>query len=168
MFLRDKMRNDIDGNPNLNSSYNSIKVSESSTIRFESVGKRQKFWFEDENQRHLMFKRNETPGEDWAEILACNVATLMEVPHATYEFAHLVDSDGAEIARGVITESFVDSKQNLTLGNTFLLDRDPEYDATGGNYKVKRHTIDAISEVISELQSPIGNESPSATEYYAA
>ena len=152
----------------MNNSYSSAKVSESSTIRFESVGKREKFWFEDENQRRFMFKRNETPGEDWAEVLACNIAVFMNIPHATYEFAHLVDSDESEIARGVITESFVDPKQNLTLGNTFLLDRDPGYAATGGNYKVKRHTIDAISEVISKLQPPTGNESPSATEYYAA
>ena len=129
---------------------------------------REKFWFEDEKKRRLMFKKNQIEGEDWAEILAYNIADLMNIPHAKYEFAHLVNADESEIARGVITESIVSSNQNLTLGNTFLLERDPEYDATGGNYKVKRHTIDAISEVIAELKPPIGNESPSATEYYAA
>jgi len=147
--------------------YNIIEVSEKSAIEYETVGKRKKVWFELENQR-IMFKRNETLGEDWAEVLASEIADLLDIPHAVYGFAHLLDSGEEEAEKGVITKSFVEPNQDLTLGNTLLLDHDPDYDAPGSNYKVKRHTIDAISGVINDLKPPIGCEGGVATDYYAS
>ena len=158
------------GDQGLNSSNNTIStpVSEDLLINFETVGKRQKFWYESEHHHRCMFKRNEYPGEDWAEILASEIASLLGIPHANYDFAHLVDADENEIAKGVITQSFVGVNQSLSLGNTFLLDQDPEYDLGEGNYKVRRHTIGAISDVIAKLEPPIGVANFSAAECYAS
>lgn len=150
----------------------SMPVRESSVIYYESVGKRDKFWFDDANQQRCMFKQNLIRGEDWPEVLVCEIADILGLPHAVYGFAHLVDDNDVVMAsgEGVVTASFVEPEQSLMLGNTLLSEINADYSAQGNNYQIKTHTIDAISQAIERLESPLGvaqHTGLSALDFYA-
>ncbi|MFA0923909.1 hypothetical protein [Xanthomonas fragariae] len=78
----------------------------------EQMGTKAKFWF-DENRRLFKEGRPGT-GENWAEVIAAELAALLGLPHAKYSLAEY------EERRGVVSESFVPAGARLILGNELI------------------------------------------------
>src|SRR2546423_2642816 len=78
----------------------------------EQVGTKSKFWYDDHRK---MFKRGRPgTGEHWAEKIACELCSLLGLPHAAYEFARSVGQVGTT------TDNFVPENGRLELGNQIL------------------------------------------------
>lgn len=117
----------------------------------EQLGTKSKFWYVDAETEYL-FKsvtssNGERLGEDWAEKIACELAELLNLPHAHYELAvH-------KGVRGVITKNFINknSKQrseSFTAGNELLQeyilavdDENPNIQYIDHVYKIMRKNI---------------------------
>lgn len=56
----------------------------------EQQGTKSKFWF-DQNQQ--LFKFGKIHGENWAELIACQIAERLQLPHASYEPAYIRQND---------------------------------------------------------------------------
>lgn len=89
----------------------------------EQLGTKEKFWFYDENNIKKLFKIGRPgTGEDWAEKVAYELAKLLNLPCATYEFAKWDEK------KGTVSTSFVDSGTRLVHGNELLVAfHDDEY-----------------------------------------
>jgi hypothetical protein len=118
----------------------------------EPLGSKSKFWFR-EDQRRLLFKADDRgTGEDWAEVVACHMATLIGLPHVAYELAEEVD--GVRVLHpGVICESMTLSSEELVLGNQLLPFINPNY-PLGQRSKVREHTIQSVHGVVGLLDPP--------------
>jgi hypothetical protein len=119
---------------------------------FETLGSKPKFWFH-EDHRRLLFKADDRgTGEDWAEVVACQLCRLLGLPHVEYELAAEYDGD-KYIRPGVVCESMAPPPASLVLGNELLLAVDPAY-PTQQRFKVHQHTVDAVSKVLANLHAP--------------
>lgn len=120
----------------------------------EQLGSRPKFWFREGNRR-LLFKADDRGiGDDWAEVVACHLCQLLGLPHVEYEFA--IECDGSqELRLGVVCENMAPTPISLMLGNEMLLALDPTYPKEQ-RFKVRQHTVDAVTNVISNLRPPLG------------
>jgi len=118
----------------------------------EQLGTKRKFWYSDQELRMLFKAEERGTGEDWAEKIACELAQLLGLPHVYYELAEEVQNK----TRGVVCENCAPQPWTLVLGNQLLLVRDSSYPAAadGRKYKVRKHTIDAVAEVMGGLQAP--------------
>ena len=117
----------------------------------EPLGTKRKFWFNDGERRMLLKSEERGTGEDWAEKIACELCGLLGLPHVHYELA--IETDGER--PGVICESCAVRPVSLVLGNQLLLARDPSYPAEDlRKYKVRAHTVDAVSDVVAKLRLP--------------
>lgn len=97
------------------------EVASGSAATSEPLGTKYKFWYHDPGLDLCLFKEGRpNTGENWAEKIACELAGLLDLPHARYEFAKY------EERFGVITPSLVNVGERIVHGNE-LLDR-------GGNY----------------------------------
>lgn len=93
-----------------------FKVPQEAAQALEQMGTKYKFWYSDDNNKLTLFKegRPET-GENWAEKIACELATLIEIPHAHYELATYKEK------KGVICKSLVEPPgARLIHGNELL------------------------------------------------
>lgn len=132
------------------------RVDRSSAQAMEPLGSKPKFWFREE-ERRLLFKGEERgTGEDWSEVIACHLCGLLGLPHVEYELA--VECDGErDIRPGVVCTNMAPSPLTLVLGNELLLGVDPTYPRDErSKYKVRQHTVEAVSEVVSTLELPGG------------
>ena len=111
----------------------------------EHLGSKQKFWFRDAEGELWLFKyARPGTGEHWAEKLAAAIADEIELPHAEVELAR------REGAWGVITRDFTASgSRALVHGNELLTELDAEYPMEK-RYRVRAHTLDAISAVLGQ------------------
>jgi hypothetical protein len=89
-----------------------IAVQRSGAGSLEQIGTKAKFWYE--GDRALFKIGRENTGENWAEVVACDVAELLGLPHASYDLAE------AEGVRGVTTPNFVPEGGRLILGNELI------------------------------------------------
>jgi len=106
----------------MDKSDNSYKIFDISHVEseiLEQLGTKSKFWYLSEGKEFL-FKSvqsntGERLGDDWAEKVSCELAALLELPHAHYELAiH-------KGVRGVITKNFTSERgEQLMLGNELL------------------------------------------------
>jgi len=64
--------------------YPIIRVPDGVGDKVEQQGTKRKFWYRGDT---LLFKERR-PGttENWAEKVACEICTRLEIPHAYYEF----------------------------------------------------------------------------------
>jgi excisionase family DNA binding protein len=121
-------------------------ISKYEPIRQEPTGLKEKYWFANrDNNWYWDVKGNEFlfkvgrdgTGENWAEIVACELGRLIGLPHAEYKLAKYHDKEG------VITPSFVPSRTGLILGNEVL-----QHIVTGykseQRYKQRKHTFSRI------------------------
>jgi hypothetical protein len=141
----------------------------------EQLGTKRKYWFRDSQGRRMLFKAEERgTGDDWAEKIACELATLLGLPHVHYELAieyedqysHQEASLGVP---GVICESFVPDTGELFLGNQLLLRQNPQYPTgEGRKYKVREYTVDAVVEVLKGLKPPYSENLPDEYEMVTA
>ena len=102
----------------------------------------------------MLFKAEERgTGEDWAEKIVCELAAVLGIPHVHYELA----LDTATLRPGVVSPRFTADDEYLAHGNSLLLALDPKYPADQDKkYKVRDHTIDAITGVLKHLAPPAG------------
>ena len=129
-----------------------MRVDRSRSQSVEPLGSKPKFWFRD-GQRRLLFKAEDRgTGEDWAEVVACHLCELIGVPHVEHALA--AEYDGEQYIRpGVVCENMACKPAVLVLGNQLLLAVDPQYPQSQ-RFKVCQHTVEAVSEVMSQLFPP--------------
>ncbi len=128
------------------------RVDSSQAQSVETLGSKPKFWLR-EDDRRLLFKGDDRgTGEDWAEVVACNLCALLGLPHVTYELAAQYNGE-QYLGPGVVCENMAPAPLTLVLGNELLLAVDPKY-PTQQQFKVRQHCIDAVSEVVSLLDPP--------------
>ncbi|MEZ8200915.1 MULTISPECIES: HipA domain-containing protein [Vibrio] len=92
---------------------------------YEDMGTKSKFWYtESDSEEQFLFKSTHTEdkkgnkivrtGEDWAEKVACELAELLDMPHASYDLA----SHNGET--GTRSKNFSKEGDTLTFGNSLL------------------------------------------------
>ncbi len=97
--------------------YPIINVPPDAPEDVESLGSRQKFWFD---RRQLLFKEvREHSGEDWAEKVCAEVARMLALPHAEYELA-LWNRGGMASAEWSVAISAM-TRRRLFSGTSFWL-----------------------------------------------
>lgn len=121
----------------------------------ETLGTKPKFWWFNVQRTRLLFKAEDRgTGEDWAEKISCHLCELLGLPHVHYELAHEYEH-GEPKRPGVICENLAKSPLSLLLGNQLLFELDESYPVDErAKYKVRMHTVDAIVNVLSELEPP--------------
>ncbi|WEY38822.1 hypothetical protein [Paraburkholderia sp. SUR17] len=114
-----------------------IEVPVDAAELFEQLGTKEKFWYADEQRRRWLFKRGRPgTGENWAEKLACELASALGIPHAYYELARCGDD------YGVVSPSFVPRGGRLVHGNEiFSKTRLYQEMAHANPYRSRAHTI---------------------------
>jgi len=129
-----------------------IHVNRSRRQSVEPLGSKPKFWFRD-GERRLLFKAEDRgTGEDWAEVIACHLCTLIGLPHVEYQLA--AEYVGSQCVRpGVICENMAGKSVVLVLGNQLLLATDPQYPRSQ-RFKVRQHTVGAVSDIVALLSPP--------------
>src|SRR5262245_57942774 len=127
-----------------------IRVDSRQAEQREQLGTKSKFWFNPKTGPRQLFKVEERgTGEDWAEKIACELCTLLGLPHVHYDLAH----DETANVPGVVCANFIAPPIDLVLGNQLLLDLDPGY-PQGSKYEVRGHTVDAVANALQGLQMP--------------
>jgi hypothetical protein len=121
-----------------------IRIDSRNAESLEPLGARPKFWFD--NRSRLFKAEARGTGEDWAEKIACELCSLLGLPHVHYDLAHDVNHD----VLGVICPTCAVPPLVMALGNQMLQALDPDY-PEGMKYKVRQHTIDAVTDVLRLL-----------------
>jgi hypothetical protein len=128
------------------------RVDRSQAVAVEMLGSKPKFWFREEDRRLLFKAEDRGTGEDWAEVVACHLCAELCLPHVEYELAAEYDAD-RYLRPGVVCESMAPEPVTLVLGNEMLLAVDPQYPKEQ-RFKVRQHTVEAVSDVVSRLATP--------------
>ncbi|OOG53335.1 hypothetical protein [Rhodanobacter sp. C03] len=118
----------------------------------EQLGTKPKFWFQTDDGRLCLFKQSRLGiGEDWAEKVADELCTRLDLPHASYDLASW------QGRRGVVTPSFVPPDGRLVFGNELLSFAVSGYD-TAPKYRRQHHTIGRVFALLSgsPIQLPLG------------
>ncbi len=119
----------------------------------EQIGTKEKFWFYDEEDRvRKLFKigRSST-GENWAEKVTSELAHILNIPCASYDFAIWNDKEG------VVSPIFVPQQGRLVHGNEILakiIKNYPSYQL----YKVREYKLSTVLSIMTKLKTklPIG------------
>lgn len=117
-------------------------------VRDEQLGTKRKFWCIDPQDRFWLFKFNRpNNGEDWAEKLGAEFATLLGIPHAEVDLAQYNGQ------RGSISLDLTDdtARGDLVLGNSLLAAQDPSYPANEEYYfRIPQHTVDKVVAALTQ------------------
>lgn len=111
----------------------------------ETLGTKEKFWIKHQGDLKLLKFGREGTGEDWAEKVACELCTLLELPHAHYELAR------HKGRRCVLSPSMTPIDGRLILGNELINRVVKNYDGTR-SYHQREHTV---SRVLASLKTYI-------------
>jgi len=131
------------------------QVDRSRSQSVEPLGSKPKFWFRDADRRLLFKAEDRGTGEDWAEVVSCHLCGLIGLPHVEYELA--AECDGEQYIRpGVVCENMARKPLVLVLGNQLMLAVDPQY-PTAQRFKVRQHTVEAVSGIVEQLAPPPEN-----------
>ncbi len=132
--------------------YPVIRVDPTQSESPELLGTKRKFWYSDAEGKRWLFKAEERgTGEDWAEKICCELAALLGLPHVHYDLAEESISD----TPGVVCASMATGSSQLVLGNQLLLERDDRYPTDViAKYRVRAHTIEAVTSVLTDLEPP--------------
>src|SRR5262245_23006367 len=106
----------------------------------EQMGTKEKFWFQND---HFLFKFNRPGhGEDWAERIATELASVLRIPHAEVELATF------NAQPGVVSTNFVTDGGALFHGNELMVQLyDPSYPKEMKQY-VPQHTVKGALNVL--------------------
>ncbi len=108
----------------------------------EQLGTKEKFWFLSATGVSCLFKQvRQDTGEDWSEKVACEISSLLGLPHAHYDFGTWKD------LRGVVTPSFVPERGRLVHGNELLVRLVPQYPGAK-SFRVRQHTLRLVLAVL--------------------
>jgi hypothetical protein len=128
------------------------RVDRSQIQSLEQLGSKRKYWYVEDNRRLLFKAEDRGTGEDWAEVIACHLCRLLGLPRVEYELA--LECDGTqEFQPGATCENMAPEPLQLFLGNELLLARDPKY-PVGQRFKVRQHTVQAVSGIVRILDPP--------------
>jgi hypothetical protein len=94
--------------------YEVFEVPETASERNEPMGSRTKFWFRRGDNPWLFKATRPNHGEDWAEVLAAELAEALDLPHAGYQLATWRGQ------QGVVTPTFQPDGFDLVHGNELL------------------------------------------------
>ncbi len=124
-----------------------IEVPDDAAHAPEAMGTKPKFWFDDPELGHCLFKEARPgTGEDWAEKIAAELAGLLGLPHARYELGTWRGKPGS------VSPTFVPREGLLLHGNDLLMAVVPGYPTSGGGtkafYHVQQHTIGLVLEIM--------------------
>lgn len=124
-------------NPSRLSVYKIIDIPPEAAESSEQLGTKFKFWYSDKDYGHSLFKEGRpATGENCAEKIACELAELLGMPHAQYEFAQYKDK------QGVISPILVTRGERLIHGNELLATFETDYGTNQAKpYRQKEHTI---------------------------
>ena len=116
-----------------------VNVSDAlSSGAVEYLGSKRKGWltyrFKGKAARILFKQGRARSGENWAEKVTCELAKLLELPHASYELAYLSKDDPC-----VISLNFLEEGDELKLGNELIEGFDKDQ-----RFKNTKHTLDAM------------------------
>lgn len=114
----------------------------------ENLGTKEKFWVQHGEKLCLVkFGRPDT-GEDWAEKVVCELATLLGLSHAHYDLATF------QGRRCVITPSLVEDGGRLILGNELIAHSSK---STDGNreYLQREHTVGRVLAALAVNLRPL-------------
>lgn len=137
--------------------YPIITIPNNAPELLEQQGTKTKYWIHFEG-KHLLFKiGRENTGENWAEIVACELCELLGLPHAHYDFAVWKHH------KGVISKNIVPPDARLVMGNELLSEVYESYPFEA-KYKVQDHTLGRIFTLLSTpaIHLPIGWTAPSS------
>jgi hypothetical protein len=87
----------------------------------EQLGTKKKSWIRLNNDRYLFKIGRPGTGENWAEVIAARLASLLGIPHADYDFAVRGDE------QGVLSPLIVPEGGRLIAGNELLGKIHPAY-----------------------------------------
>ncbi len=134
--------------------YPIVTVEPEWVINPEEMGGKTKFWYgkPDDNTNWLFKYPRPNTGEHWAEKIASEVASVMEVTHAKVELAQF------QRERGSVTESFARGGRELFHGNELLEITIEDYDPTA-RFHHSHHTLKNIWLALEHIF-----EQPEATE----
>jgi hypothetical protein len=128
------------------------RVDSSQAQAMEMLGSKPKFWLR-EGDRRLLFKAEDRgTGEDWAEVVACELSGILGLPHVGYQLAAEYKEE-QYFRPGVVCENMAYAPLTLVLGNELLLAIDPLYPRQQ-RFKVRQHAVEAVLEVVSRLGPP--------------
>ena len=120
-------------------------MPELSRQKDEPLGSKPKHWYQASDSTWHIFKQAR-PGEDWSEKVACEIAALLEIPHADVELALFGQTPG------VSSPSFVPEGASLIHGNELLSEIIPEYPLEQ-RWRVSKHSLGNVLNVL-EAASP--------------
>lgn len=120
--------------------YPIVAIRDDASEAPEQVGTKYKFWFDD--HRHMFKLGRDGTGEHWAEKVACELCTLLGLPHAGYDFALW------KLRLGTTTANFVPNDGRLMLGNELLQTFEPDYDGAQ-RYEARQHTVGRVIAALS-------------------
>jgi len=123
--------------------YQIFKIPPNEYDTIEQLGTKEKFWFYDKNDKTTkLFKiGRQGTGENWAEKVTGELAKLLDLPCAEYEFATWNRKEG------VISPLFVPQDGRLVHGNEILIQIIKNY-PKNKFYKVREHKLSTVLAVI--------------------
>lgn len=129
-----------------------LRVNLSDNVANEQLGSKPKFWFRD-GDREMLFKAEDRgAGEDWAEVISCQLCKLLGLPHVTYQMAALFDGE-KYLKPGVVCQNMTPDTDSLIMGNEMLWELDPGYPKKK-RYKVQQHSVQKVCQILNFLQPP--------------
>ena len=125
--------------------YKIIEISSKSEI--EQLGTKEKFWVNDPKKgcKQLFKIGRANTGENWAEKVACELAKLIELPHAQYELAKFEDK------MGTISGSFVPDNSRFIHGNELLAKVHREY-PVDQFYRVRDYKLEIVLSLVRLME----------------
>jgi hypothetical protein len=122
--------------------YPLIIVPDDAADLIEQLGSRPKIWYHNEQSVRCLYKEvRVTTGEDWSEKAASELCSLLELPHAHYDFATWKGT------RGVVTPTIVPAGGRLVHGNELLVKIVPEYPGAK-SFRVRQHTLNIVLTIL--------------------
>lgn len=133
--------------------------------KVEQLGTKEKFWFytePDNVSRLCKFGRLGT-GENWAEKIASEIAMLLSIPCAKYDFAMYMER------QCVISTNFVPKYCRLIHGNELLVNIINKDYPADQKYKVTEYKLTAVERILSGLKGvvnlPLDYENNASVEF---
>lgn len=142
-----------------NNLYPIIKIESKDEI--EQLGTKEKYWihYAETNQKKLFKIGRTNTGENWAEIVACEIGKHIGLPVAIYELAEYNSK------LGTISTNFVQNDERLIHGNELLIKIDKSY-PHDRYYKVREYKLDTVLVLISRLERVESFELANALDYF--
>lgn len=128
-----------------------IDISRIESTDIEPMGTKEKLWFPYKGGRYLFKAGRQNTGDDWAEKVTCEICSILQVPHAHYDFAKWGS------LKGVITPTFVPSGARLVHGNELISEIEPGYEKTK-RFRQSKHTLSRVLAIIDsgKVELPLG------------